>query len=119
MSAKVIETTMNGRETLKLTSAQNVTALKDVENGTEIEYVGHCIQEIVNEKTGETFSSLLLKTADGSIVATRSDVFINSLHTIIETLNSFADPDDDEPVILRVVHAKSKKGNMFVTCELA
>lgn len=118
MAARVIETTFGARETLRVTTAQNVTPLKEVTDGTEVHYIGHVIQEITNETTGEVFQSVTIKTEDGYL-ATRSEFFIKALSEIIETIANFSNEDDDEPIVLRIVHRKSKKGNLFATCELA
>lgn len=118
MAARVIETTFKARETLKVTTAQDVTPLKEVQDGTELDYIGHVIQEITNEKTGEVFKSITIKTESG-YYATRSEFFIRALSEIIDTIADFPDDEDDEPIILRIVHRKSKNGNLFATCELA
>ena len=68
MASKVKETTFGARDTLRITSSMDVVGLKDVEDGTEIEYCGHVVQEIVNERTGEVFESTLVKAADGKIL---------------------------------------------------
>lgn len=120
MSARVTETTFKARETLRITTATNVTPLKDIADGSEFNYYGHVVQEIVNESTGETFESVTVKVGENEYIATRSEFFIKALQEIIETINSFGeDEDKDEPIILRVQHLKSKKGNMFATCCLA
>lgn len=118
MAARVIETTFKARETLRVTTASNVTPLKEIADGTEVHYLGHVIQEITNESTGEIFQSITVKTEEGYL-ATRSEFFIKALSEIIETIANFSDEDDDEPIILRITHKKSKKGNLFATCELA
>ena len=120
MSARVIETTFKARETLRITTATNITPLKDIPDGTEFQYYGHVIQEIVNENTGETFNSVTVKTGDNEYIATRSEFFLKALQEIIETINSFPDDEEsDEPIILKIEHLKSKKGNSFATCSLA
>lgn len=120
MSARVVETTFKARETLRITTATNITPLKDVPDGKEFTYYGHVVQEIVNETTGETFNSVTVKVGDDEYIATRSEFFLRTLQEIIETINSFADDEDaDEPIIIKIQHLKSKKGNSFATCSLA
>lgn len=117
MSAKVIETTFTPRQTLKWTSYNGTIPMKEVPDGTEVEYSGYIIQEICNEKTGEVFESILLVTASGDCYATRSEFFRNTLRQIIDCINDFCE-EDSEPILIRIVKAKSKKGNEFMTCEL-
>lgn len=120
MSARVVETTFKARETLRITTATNITALKDIPDGKEYTYYGHVVQEIVNETTGETFNSVTVKVGEDEYIATRSEFFLRTLQEIIETINSFADDEDaDEPIIIKIQHLKSKKGNSFATCSLA
>lgn len=118
MSLKVKETTFSARDTLRITSATDAIPMKEVPDGTEINYVGHVITEITNETTGEVFDSIVVKSEDGTLYATRSDSFRKALIEIIDTIAEFGD-DDNEPVILTVKHLKSKSGNVFVTCQLA
>lgn len=120
MSAKVVETTFKARETLRITTATNITPLKDVPDGKEFTYYGHVVQEIVNENTGERFKSVTVKVGEDEYIATRSEFFLRALDEIIETIDSFSDDEEeDEPIILKVQHLKSKKGNIFATCSLA
>lgn len=118
MSAKVKETTLSARETLKVTSSLDTIPMKEVEDGKEIQYCGHVIQEIVNENTGEIFESCTVISADGSQYGTRSESFIIALKEILETIADFSDETDNEPIILKIVKRKSKSGNMFTTCSL-
>lgn len=115
---KVKETTFSARDTLRITSANDAIAMKEVPDGTEINYIGHVITEITNESTGEVFESIVVKAEDGALYATRSDSFRKALLEIIDTISEFGD-DDGEPIILKVKHLKSRSGNTFVTCQLA
>ena len=119
MASKVKETTFGARDTLRITSSMDTVALKDVEDGTEIEYCGHVVQEIVNESTGEVFESILVKAADGKIYATRSESFKKALDEILTCIAEFGESENEEPIILSIRKAKSKNGNTFVTCSLA
>lgn len=115
---KVKETTFSARDTLRITSSNDAIAMKEVPDGTEINYIGHVITEITNESTGEMFESIVVKAEDGALYATRSDSFRKALLEIIDTISEFGD-DDGEPIILKVKHLKSRSGNTFVTCQLA
>ena len=119
MASKVKETTFGARDTLRITSSMDIVGLKDVEDGTEIEYCGHVVQEIVNENTGEVFESTLVKAADGKIYATRSESFKKTLDEILACIAQFGESEREEPIILTIRKAKSKNGNTFVTCSLA
>ena len=120
MSARVIETTFKARETLRITTATNITPLKDIPDGKEFTYYGHVVQEIINENTGEKFNSVTVKVGEDEYIATRSEFFRRALYEIIDTINEFPDEEEsDEPMILKVQHLKSKKGNSFATCSLA
>lgn len=120
MSARVVETTFKARETLRITTATNITPLKDIPDGKEYTYYGHVVQEIVNETTGETFNSVTVKVGEDEYIATRSEFFLRELEEIIETINTFPDDEDaDQPIIIKIRHLKSKKGNIFATCSLA
>lgn len=118
MALKVKETTFSARDTLRITSATDAIPMKEVPDGTEINYVGHVVTEITNETTGEVFDSIVVKSEDGTLYATRSDSFRKALLEIIDTIAEFGE-DDGEPIILTVKHLKSKSGNVFVTCQLA
>lgn len=118
MALKVKETTFSARDTLRITSSSDAIPMKDVLDGTEINYVGHVITEITNERTGEVFDSIIVKEDDGTLYATRSASFMRALEEILETIADFGE-DDLEPIILTVKHLKSKNGNTFVTCQLA
>ena len=118
MALKVKETTFSARDTLRITSANDAIPMKEVPDGTEINYIGHVITEITNESTGEVFDSIVIKAEDGTLYATRSDSFRKALLEIIDTIAEFGE-DDEEPIILTVKHLKSKSGNVFVTCQLA
>lgn len=118
MALKVKETTFSARDTLRITSATDAIPMKEVPDGTEINYVGHVVTEITNETTGEVFDSIVVKSEDGTLYATRSDSFRKALIEIIDTIAEFGE-DDNEPIILTVKHLKSKSGNVFVTCQLA
>lgn len=118
MSLKVKETTFSARDTLRITSATDAIPMKEVPDGTEINYTGHVITEITNDSTGEVFDSIVVKAEDGTLYATRSDSFRKVLLEIIDTISEFGD-DDGEPIILKVKHLKSRSGNTFVTCQLA
>lgn len=115
MSAVVLATTFTKRETLKLTTRDDATPLKDVAAGTVIKYEGHVVQEIVNEETGERFNSVLVKSGD-TIYATRSASFMKRLGEIVELL---ADDDSGEDIMLRIVKGRAKSGNQFTSCALA
>lgn len=118
MALKVKETTFSARDTLRITSATDAVPMKDVPDGTELHYIGYVKTEITNESTGEIFDSIVIKTEDGSLYATRSASFMRALEEILETIADFGE-DDLEPIILTVKHLKSKNGNTFVTCQLA
>ena len=118
MALKVKETTFSARDTLRITSATDAVPMKDVPDGTELKYVGYVKTEITNEATGEIFDSIVIKTEDGGLYATRSASFMRALEEIIDTIAAFGD-DDTEPIILTVKKLKSKNGNTFVTCQLA
>lgn len=118
MSMKVKETTFSARDTLRITSSNDAIPMKEVSDGTEINYIGHVITEITNETTGEVFDSIVVKAEDGTLYATRSDSFRKALVEIIDTISEFGD-DAEEPIILKVKHLKSRSGNTFVTCQLA
>lgn len=119
MSSKVKETTFGARDTLRIMSSLCTVAMKDVEDGTEIEYCGHVVQEILNEKTGEVFESTLVKASDGKIYATRSESFKKALHEILTCIGEFGESEREEPIILSIRKSKSKNGNTFVSCSLA
>lgn len=114
---EVKETTFSARDTLRITSATDAIPMKEVPDGTEINYIGHVIAEITNETTGEVFESVVVKAEDGALYATRSDTFRKALVEIIDTISKFED-DSEEPIILKVKHLKSRSGNTFVTCQL-
>ena len=118
MALRVKETTFSARQTLRITTATDAVPMKDVPDGTELHYLGHVKTEITNESTGEIFDSIVVKTEDG-LYATRSASFMKALDEIIETISTFGDDDDTEPIILTVKKLKSKNGNTFVTCQLA
>lgn len=114
MSARVIESSYESkRDIARLTTSNSATPLKKVADGAEIEYDGYVIQEITNELTGETFNSILIKSKDGTIYATRSESFIRSLREILDIC-----ADDEDPIVLRVERLESNKGNEFITCAL-
>lgn len=116
MSAKVLESTYTGRNTLKITTRDDAVPMKEVPPGTELLYEGHVIQEIVNEQNGEVFQSIVVKTTDGKLYATRSESFIKKIHEIMEIVK---DDPSDEPLILMITKGKSKNGREFVSCALA
>lgn len=123
MSAKVVEASENltAREILKVTSRTDATVLKDVETGTIIPYIGYVKQEIVNEETGEAFTSIVVlsekdDSGENKLYATRSESFMKALDNILEVL---ADNNDKDPFSIRISHQKSKNGREFVTCSLA
>lgn len=117
MSAKVVETSFTRRDTLRVTTRDDAIPMKEVAAGTEITYSGHVISEITNEETGEIFTSIVVKSADGKLYATRSESFIKKIHEIMELI---ADEEpSDEPLILMITKGKSKNGREFVSCALA
>lgn len=123
MSAKVISTSegLTARQVLGFTSRNDAVPMKELERGTVIPYVGHIVQEIVNETTGEVFESLLLISEpdeDGNkkLYATRSESVKRSLNEIIATLKEMGDTD---PFSIKVDKLKSKNGREFITLSLA
>lgn len=117
MAARVKKTTFGtSRATARITTRKDVTPMKEVQDGTEINLSGYVIQEITNEETGEIFDSILVADDQGNVYATRSATFIRDLEEIMSIIES---DDSDEPVIIRLSHGKSKKGQVFATCSLA
>ncbi len=123
MSTKVIDHSENltAREILKITSRSDATVLKDVETGTVVPYVGFVKQEILNEVTGEKFTSIVVvsepdESGERKLYATRSESFIKAIDNILDVL---ADNNDTDPFSIRISHLKSKNGREFVTCSLA
>lgn len=121
MAAKLIESTFKSkRDTARVTTRQDAVSLKNVPDGTELQYVGHVIQEITNDITGEIFNSIMLMDSNGVVYATRSETFIRALDDILDIVAD-EEPDENgnvEPVILRITHGTSRSGNKFATCSL-
>lgn len=123
MSAKLLKASegFTAREILGFTSRNDATPLKEIEKGTVIPYSGYIMQEIVNESTGEMFTSMLLisepdETGLRKLYATRSESVMRSLEEIIETLK---DMGDNDPFSVSVDKLKSKNGREFITLSLA
>ena len=115
MSAKVIESSFQTkRDIARVTTSNDVTPLKKIDNGTEIVYEGYVLQEITNDQTGEVFTSCVLKAKDGRLYGTRSESFIRSLKEILDIC-----ADDGEEIVLRIERLESRNGNEFITCALA
>ena len=114
MSAKLIETSFEKkRDIARVTTRQDAISLKNVESGTQIEYLGYVIQEITNERTGEIFTSIMIASTDGNVYATRSETFIQGLKEILEIC-----ADDPDPIIIQINRSESRNGREFVSCSL-
>lgn len=123
MSAKVIRSSENltAREILKVTSRVDAVPLKEVDNKTIIPFYGFVEQEIINENTGEVFTSMLVvsepaEDGERKLYATRSESFVKALDNIMEVLSEMGDTD---PFSIQISKQKSKAGREFVTCSLA
>lgn len=127
MSAKVKESSLTNKlDVMRITTRDDAISMKDVENGQEISMTAYVIQEIVKDRgadpNGEIFDSILVLDQDGTLYATRSETFIEKVHSIMAELTG-----DDEspldlkanPLTLRISHQKSRSGNNFVSCSLA
>lgn len=115
MAAKFIESSYtNKRDIARITTSNSAQPLKGLPAGATIEYDGYVLQEITNEQTGEVFTSIVVKAADGQLYATRSESFIRALKEIIEIC-----ADDEEPIILKLERLESRSGREFITCALA
>lgn len=123
MSAKVIKTSegMSARKVLSYTSRNDAIPMKELAKGTIIPFKGYIELEIVNEKTGEVFNSLLIisepdESGYDALYATRSESVMRSLSDIIDTLTDMGDTD---PFSVKVDKLKSKNGREFITLSLA
>lgn len=126
MSAKTIKSSLtNPREILRITTRDDVVSMKDIPNGTEINMTAFVVQEVTKDRgadaNGEVFKTILVRDDQGVIYATRSETFQNKLDDIMQLLNDSGMPVDleNEPLVLRITHQKSRSGNTFVSCALA
>ena len=120
MAARLIESSFtNKRDIARITTSNSAVPMKKVADGTELKYVGYVIQEITNDQTGEVFNSIVIKTDDNKLYATRSETFIRSLKEILEICKGEDGEPDGDPIILKIERLESKNGNEFVTCALA
>lgn len=126
MSAKVKESSLtNKRDIMRITTRDDAISMKEVQTGTEIQMVAYVIQEVTKDRgadaTGEKFDSILVLDASGNLYATRSETFIEKIHSIMEELAGDGEDFDfsKEPLTLRISHQKARSGNTFVSCSLA
>lgn len=127
MSAKVKESSLTNKlDIMRITTRDDAVSMKDVQTGKEINMIAYVIQEIVKDRgadpNGEEFDSILVLDQDGTLYATRSETFIEKVHSIMAELSGDdGSPYDfkENPLTLRISHQKSRSGNTFVSCSLA
>lgn len=101
----------NKVEKFKMTAGQEITSMKDVADGTEIEVDGFITFEDTNAQTGEINTITSILATNGKIYAFQSKTF----RTMLEDIHSLA---DGEKYKIRKISGKTKAGRDYINCDL-
>lgn len=97
------------KELYLMTQGAEITTIKDVPDGTNIEISGYLYFD--DRKEEETAHLLSILDNEGNVFTTQSKTFKDSFESIVEIM-------DDEPFTIKKVSGESKAGRHFVDCTL-
>ena len=124
MAAKFVSSSLTDKKAIaRITTRDDAISMKTLENGTIIQMAAYVKQEVTKDMPGnvpETFMSILVLDANGTLYATRSDTFMRKIEEIMEL---FVDEETGEmpdlmaePISIKITKQTAKSGNTFVSC---
>lgn len=124
MAAKFVSSSLTDKKAIaRITTRDDAISMKTLENGTIIQMAAYVKQEVTKDMPGsdpETFMSILVLDANGTLYATRSDTFMRKIEEIMEL---FVDEETGElpdlmaePISIKITKQTARSGNTFVSC---
>ena len=98
------------RELYKMAYGSGGTVIKELDDGTEIQYDAHLIYSTV-DKDGENIEILSIMDKEGHVYQCQSATFKDEFFNIVQLM-------EGEEFAIRKLSGTSKGGRDYVTCEL-